>query len=230
MADLALQKFFGVSDKDEVLEENTSITKLPDPTPLEGQDALQSFFDSAESTTIQPVEDTSPVTTDPLLPTPDELMSIQMSPEPEVTRQAILDSRTPAEKQTDDMTRLEELQSNYVAYDGFSDEDTEKSITALQSLGYTQEQVDRIMTYGAKGVQDNVDYALADFGTKIAEMMRKDIENNKGYQATGLIDYAIIEAIDGNAKNTRRLLKVGKVLETMLSYLLHRPARNQSHE
>lgn len=216
MADLALQNFFGVSDKDEALEENTSITKMPDPAPAVGQDALQSFFDSAESTTIQPVEDTSPVTTEPEF-TSDELMSIQMSPEPEVTRQAILDSRTPAEKQTDDMTRLEELQSNYVAYDGFSDEDTEKSITALQSLGYTQEQVDRIMTYGAKGVQDNVDYALADLGTNIAEMMRKDIERNKGYQATGLIDYAIIESIDGSAKNTRRLLKVGNILETITS-------------
>jgi len=221
MADkITLEQLFGISDTDETLEENAPLdVNVEPPAPAE-ENSLLKLFSAPPKLKGYEVETTEP----PVEPveieiefTPDEMMAIQMSPEPEVTRQNILDSRTPEEKQTDEMTRLEKLQSNYVEYDGFSDEDTEKSITALKSLGYTKEQIDRIMTYGAKGVQDNVDYALADLGTNIADMMREELERNRGYQAQGLIDYAIIEAVDGSAKNTRRLLKVGNIFETITS-------------
>lgn len=181
MADLSLQNFFGLSDTDKTLEENAPIdVNIETPAPA-GEDALQSFFKSSGKTasTIPEIDTEEPPVEVKVEFTPDELMSIQMSPEPEVTRQAILDSRTAEEKQTDEMTRLDKLNANYVDYDSMEDDE------------------------------------LAELGTNIAESMREDLRKNRGLQAVGVIDHAIIAAVDGSAKNTRRLLKVGNILETI---------------
>lgn len=181
MADLSLQNFFGLSDTDETLEENAPVDVNIEPPAPAGEDALQSFFKSSDkpASSVPEIETTEPPVEIEIEFTPDEMMAIQMSPEPEVTRQNILDSRTPEEKQTDEMTRLDKLNADYMDIDSIEDDE------------------------------------MAELGTTIAEMMREDLERNRGYQAQGLIDYAIIEAVDGSATNTRRLLKVGNILETI---------------
>ena len=181
MADLSLQNFFGLSDTDETLEENAPVDVNIEPPAPAGEDALQSFFKSSgqPASSVPEIETTEPPVEIEIEFTPDEMMAIQMSPEPDVTRQNILDSRTPEEKQTDEMTRLDKLNADYMDFDSIEDDE------------------------------------MAELGTTIAEMMREDLERNRGYQAQGLIDYAIIEAVDGNANNTRRLLKVGNILETI---------------
>ena len=181
MADLSLQNFFGLSDTDETLEENAPVDVNIEPPAPAGEDALQSFFKSSgkPASSVPEIETTEPPVEIEIEFTPDEMMAIQMSPEPEVTRQNILDSRTPEEKQTDEMTRLDKLNADYMDFDSIEDDE------------------------------------MAELGTTIADMMREDLERNRGYQAQGLIDYAIIEAVDGSANNTRRLLKVGNILETI---------------
>lgn len=181
MADLSLQNFFGLSDTDETLEENAPVDVNIEPPAPAGEDALQSFFKSSgkPASSVPEIETTEPPVEIEIEFTPDEMMAIQMSPEPEVTRQSILDSRTPEEKQTDEMTRLDKLNADYMDFDSIEDDE------------------------------------MAELGTTIADMMREDLERNRGYQAQGLIDYAIIEAVDGSATNTRRLLKVGNILETI---------------
>jgi len=182
MDDLSLQNFFGVSDKDEALEEITPkpVTIEP-PAPTE-DDALSNFFNTSKAT-ADPFVDTAPDVPAPVEVqfTEDEMLSIQLSPEPEVTKKTILESRgvTPTDVQTEDVTRLEKLNAEYINFDEYSDEE------------------------------------MAEIGSTVADFMRDDLKKTRGYSQQGLIDHAIIKAIDGKAGGTRVLLKAGNLFETI---------------